>query len=706
MKRIYSKVVISTLGVLCLVWLGDVHLAKAQWQKKWLAVGSLHTEYQEGGGLPEQAPNGMAWPGWYPYRDANRSKALWVAVENHRDAEGRVWPARIAHIGPRVKGQGEMFPTEFSLISRFEKPVVTVDGLQTFKRAVFYDETDPSQAPAAVIHNVFNTIVGITVERKIMQFSNNFHDNYHIVEYTVTNTGNVDADPEQELQGQTAEGVYLFGLHRYAVNQEAAGIVGGGASWGQNAMVDAVGDGMEDYDPDFRAQYAWHGYSTSFGRWNNIGAPALEDGPSTIPEGDTLGRLTAAEFIGRVTIHADESAESTSDDPGQPATMGWYNTNRAVMSSGQNAFDEEQMRQEYLEVTRGRVYPHHADLVTSEGPWDPEKMANQTNNPGRGESGGYGFREGYGPYTLEPGESVKIVVAEAAAGLSREATREIGRKWKQAYLNGNPDQEISYDADGDGSISADESMSKNLWVMTSRDSLFQTFRRAIANYNSGYSIPKAPLPPREFTVTGGTNRITLDWTLYEGAEDELTGFEIYRTSGRMDRPYEKVATLEATERQFEDTEVIRGLQYYYYIQAVGQENTDDTGLTPTGVRLRSNRTFTQTYDPAILKRSPGEEVADTRIVPNPYHLGSDQGVRWPDQQDRIGFLEVPGQCTIRIYTEMGELVETIEHTDGSGDEYWDLTTSSNQVVVSGIYHAVIVDHETGEELIRNFVIIR
>ncbi|NIW43694.1 MAG: hypothetical protein GWN14_02525, partial [candidate division Zixibacteria bacterium] len=74
-----------------------------------------------------------------------------------------------------------------------------------------------------------------------------------------------------------------------------------------------------------------------------------------------------------------------------------------------------------------------------------------------------------------------------------------------------------------------------------------------------------------------------------------------------------------------------------------------------------------------------ETIADSRVVPNPYNLGSDKNVRWPGQQDRLGFLDIPGQCTIEIYTELGELVQEIDHTDGSGDAYWNLTTKANQV---------------------------
>jgi hypothetical protein len=95
-----------------------------------------------------------------------------------------------------------------------------------------------------------------------------------------------------------------------------------------------------------------------------------------------------------------------------------------------------------------------------------------------------------------------------------------------------------------------------------------------------------------------------------------------------------------------------------------------------------------------------------RVVPNPYNLASSGQVRWPEQQDRIGFLDVPGNATISIFTEIGELVETIEHTDGSGDSYWNLTTSSNQVVASGIYVAVIHNRDTGDTIRRLFAIIR
>jgi hypothetical protein len=99
-------------------------------------------------------------------------------------------------------------------------------------------------------------------------------------------------------------------------------------------------------------------------------------------------------------------------------------------------------------------------------------------------------------------------------------------------------------------------------------------------------------------------------------------------------------------------------------------------------------------------------MADVRIVPNPFHLGASPSVRWPDQNDKLGFLNVPGRATIQIFTELGELVDTITHRDGSGDAYWDHTTSSRQLIASGVYIAVITNDDTGERLIRKFVVIR
>ncbi len=227
-------------------------------------------------------------------------------------------------------------------------------------------------------------------------------------------------------------------------------------------------------------------------------------------------------------------------------------------------------------------------------------------------------------------------------------------------------------------------------------------KMARANYESGYDIPRPPMPPTRFEVSSAPGFIDLQW---QARGETPHQWEIYRTSKQYWSSYEHLATVDGSTTSYEDADTERGVPYFYYIQAVGDVNQDDTGMTPTGVRLRSNRYYAQTYEPAFQQRAPGESLQASRVVPNPYHIEAGDDVSW-SEQDRISFLEIPGQCTIKIYTELGELVETIEHSDGTGDESWDLTTYSNQVVVSGMYIAVIEDNETGDRIIRKFSIIR
>ena len=260
-------------------------------------------------------------------------------------------------------------------------------------------------------------------------------------------------------------------------------------------------------------------------------------------------------------------------------------------------------------------------------------------------------------------------------------------------------------------------MTKNQWALTAKDSLFKTFDRALANHASGYDIPQPPYPPEAFTVTSGTDKISLSWTAMSGGPTR-TGWHIYRAKASYSFPYigaalenhgglghEWVADLGASETSWDDTNAERGENYYYFIQAVGDASENSgAAQTPAGA-LKSNQHWTQTFLPASLKRAPGATLADVRVVPNPFHIGASTDIRF-SERDKLGFLDVPGNCTIKIFTQLGELVETIEHTDGSGDEYWDQTTSSRQVVASGLYIAHITDNESGETAERKFVIIR
>lgn len=723
--RLRKSIALATRATLAMVILllvsGQLTEAEGQFVRKWMTAGEYHRVYSESGGepaldFPQQKL--IFYPGISNENSISIGMADWLSVKDWTDPDGKKWSVMNIHNGPESPGVDEVFPVELRVISQSEPPEVLVDGLETIGRPVTVDEVDPSIPADRMILNTYNTAIGMTVERKIMQFSNEYHDDYHIVEYTLTNTGNVDNDDEIELDGQMIEDLYLFSIQHYA-DVESGKYSDWGSVWGRNNMNDVVGDGMEDYETDFRASFSWQGFSPRINDFNSLGYPVIRDGAESIFPGDSVGRLSSAYHIGRATLHADSSPDNAADDFAQPTTntyMDWDHGNLRAPKW----LDETQaqwVRTNWIEA--GQAYPHHADLVTgaeeADAAYDRDRLARQTTDPGLGLTGGYTQSQGYGPYDIPFGESIHLVVVEGAASLSNKAAFEIGRAYKRSALGSGDDfASISFDANGNGVIDDDETMSKQHWVMTVRDSLFQTFERAIANYESGYNIPQPPKAPRAFSVTSGVDRISLEWELYPDANlGGISGFEIYR--GRvtpMGDPatgyqYEKVETLGPEARSYDDTNVNRGVNYYYYVQVVGNV-ADNTGIggTPAGVPLKSNRYFTQTYDPAILKRSPGSTLEAARVVPNPLFLGSDPEVRWPDKDYRVGFLDIPGNSNIEIYTELGELVRKIEHTDGSGDAYWDLNTSSNQLVVSGVYLAVIRDNDSGDQIIRKVVVVR
>lgn len=654
-----------------------------------MSVGSLHNYFSEIGSEIEEGiqknkqQNGLQWPAIYANQDIQCAKALWIGCTNFSSPGDPQSPYnyKVVHVGPRVTGAGEFFPQEFKMISKFDAPQVFVDGDLSYDKTVEIDEVDPNLNADRMIVNTVNTQLGITMTRKIFQFSQEYHDNYIVTEYTFKNTGNVDDDAEIEMPNTTLTGVYFYYHYRLAVCANAGYVIGNPTRWGINSMLDI----KTMADPEkFRAQYMWQGKYPPFTRYDNIGGPMWYypgDG-LYVEKGDTVGRLGAYQFAGVVTLHADVSASDKNDDLNQPSTTS-YEGSDEVNTSNNDSYNKARMESEYAWMSKGHISPTHALKVEPTG---LPGFIDPKNDPALGTPGGFSNADGYGPYTLASGQSVTIVVAEAVSGISRELALTTGIQYKA------------------GQITA---VQKNTVVFQSRDSLFQTFRRVIANYESGYNIPRPPLPPKLFNVNGLGDRISLSWETYNDPGSNLEGFEIYRAVGRYDSNYTLIHTASPNDRSFDDPTPVRGLNYFYYIVSVGSESSNTgVGLTPSG-KLKSSRYYTQTYNPAVLKRQAGTNMNDIRVVPNPYNISAAKELGYGDlAQNRLFFFNIPGRCNIKIYSELGELIETIEHSDGSGDQAWDSLTSSGQIVVSGIYIALIENLDTGENKIVKFVIIR
>lgn len=93
------------------------------------------------------------------------------------------------------------------------------------------------------------------------------------------------------------------------------------------------------------------------------------------------------------------------------------------------------------------------------------------------------------------------------------------------------------------------------------------------------------------------------------------------------------------------------------------------------------------------------------VVPNPFI--SKSGFAGGGEVDsQIGFYGLPDECTIRIFSYSGQLIETIEHTVPVYSTAWFQTTKNGQEIASGIYFYVVTVPTTGEVFKGKFVVIK
>ncbi|MDZ7384605.1 MAG: fibronectin [candidate division KSB1 bacterium] len=669
-------------------------------EKRYVRVGSLQSLFSAYGS--ERAWNnsyyeGMIWPADYPQQDNAVIQRQWIACEDFTDAKGYHWSKYGIYFAASYVDIS-LFPMVLKQTAKFEPPTVYVDGNNiTAPYAGDVDEIDPNQIPDRIVTNVVNTTMGLTMTRRIFAFSQQYHDNYFIREYTFTNTGNVDYDDEIELHAPL-KGVRISWGVRYSVCREGANMIGDGQSWGKHTWVTKRG---EDYPSHFqeriteqnpivqwiRCGFAWAGQSTK-NAFDNVGGPDIR----------TNGRLCAPQHAGIAVLHVDKSAKDKSDDPYQPTVLGWHAGDTYPSVGNLQPTDEGNMILLY-DMLSGNP---HLGLGGNER-FDEKYMAT---NPDpvtvHNDGGGTNIWICYGPFDLEPGESVTIVEAEGVSGLNRQMCELIGKRWKQAY--DNPSDKGPFTLPN-GSTTDNKDVYKNAWVYTGKDSILQTFGRAKRNYDLGYRIPQPPLPPPVFEVRSGGDRIMLSWAPSPSEEEPgFAGYKIFRAVGKPDTVYQEIATVPKGKTSYDDLTAARGFSYYYYLVACNDGSNNTTGeANPTGP-LCSGRFYTRTTEPAYLRRAAGTSLSQIRVVPNPYNIGA-RDLQYTGEPDKLMFLDIPPQCTIKIFTERGDLIQTIEHTDGSGDEEWTSVTSSRQVVVSGVYIAVF-ETPDGKRAFRKFVIIR
>jgi hypothetical protein len=95
------------------------------------------------------------------------------------------------------------------------------------------------------------------------------------------------------------------------------------------------------------------------------------------------------------------------------------------------------------------------------------------------------------------------------------------------------------------------------------------------------------------------------------------------------------------------------------------------------------------------------------VVPNPYMISSlyeEEFLVYRREPIRqLKFINLPGQCTIRIFTIDGDIVKVIDHVSGDGTETWNMKGDGGREIAPGIY-IYQVKTESAERIDRFAVI--
>jgi hypothetical protein len=83
------------------------------------------------------------------------------------------------------------------------------------------------------------------------------------------------------------------------------------------------------------------------------------------------------------------------------------------------------------------------------------------------------------------------------------------------------------------------------------------------------------------------------------------------------------------------------------------------------------------------------QLSRVRVVPNPYMVSSlyeEEFLVYRREPIRqLKFINLPGQCTIRIFTIDGDIVKVIDHMSGDGTETWNMKGDGGREIAPGIY---------------------
>lgn len=608
---------------------------------------------------------------------------------------------------------------------RYKYPEQTVNGnLVTIEN---FAENDQNQFADGTYDQIttstYKNVLGVDVKRRILGWSQNYNDNYVIIEVELTNTG-VDKktwDGRDTLVQDTLRSFYFAMNQGFANNYYSNGMyptLSGSERPKYNYVWQHYYGARED--DSLRVFYSYHADAPE-NAGDDMGSPVISQN----------GRLVNTNINFYTILHASQhpflDPSEDVDDFLQPKVT-FIGTETKIPNPGQGedpygsknywamrgGFSDNNLMPNSISGTHHMI--NNDELGISNFSLFPGGTLTSTNSKNF---------SSFGPYEFFPNYKIKIVYAVGIAGIGLERSREIGMAWQNGTLTNPPNMpdpntgwlpsNFAFPVDA-----TEQDKIKDRWMSMGIDSVMLTAWRAKWNFENNYQISQSPPPPEEFHVRGSglENGVVLEWKGIEAENfQNFAGYRIMRKFTIQDtiyyqQVYSSGLEDKGSEHTFIDSDVLAGGSYYYYIQTKAIITENDLNADPT---TRNKLIYSsRLWIPNILSVKPpklsSEDMSRIRIVPNPYNINDPLVKSLYASKDgrQINFYNLPPIVTIKIYTENGDLVKTIEHSspvDLDGSEFWDMLTDNQQVISSGLYIAAFQTPD-GEKNFQKFIVVR
>ncbi len=321
------------------------------------------------------------------------------------------------------------------------------------------------------------------------------------------------------------------------------------------------------------------------------------------------------------------------------------------------------------------------------------------------------YTASFGPYTLAPGDSVRLILAEVAGMLSlNEVVKGDPNHWfpdsSIAAIRRNAEAARNAVAWGFGAVENGLQLTADV----PEPPPTPTCHAANASVSSDSAIISVRWDKRaeEAVITDGAGGI-----FYDGSTD-LDGYRIYRGIDKRG-VWDLVADIPCAEFDnywnadeqvyiYLDRDLQFGFEFYYYVQAYNRDprtwtSANGSVVSNLGELVSSDKNRT----PLIGARPGPVSIAqgwDVFVAPNPYVEGDPLRSFGEPTPRKIEFRNLPERATIKIFSLSGDLIKTIEHGPDEignlfGSAAWDQRSDSGLLGAPGLYIYVVESKTEG-----------